>query len=331
MPVRPRNVHRLQTWTKLKNQSWPTLIVGNGLSINIWPEFAYPQLLPRAAMSAAASQLFIDLRTSNFEVVLEALWHAERVLGALGRPHKQVIDLYAHIRSELIDAIGRVHVAWSDVDAATFTQIADALDDHALAFTLNYDLLTYWALMENRTTTNIGDFFWNQSHTFDPADTGLSSNRTGLLYLHGGVHLWQNASTGETGKWTAQSGNLLTGLAGSLRKSQSRQPLLVSEGTSRHKMRVVRRSDYLSFAHHQLIADTANTVIFGVSFGSQDDHIVRAINTGGRRRLAISVYPGSPDENIAAMAHYETKFPGMDLNFFDSRTHPLGDSGLRVP
>lgn len=59
--------------------------------------------------------------------------------------------------------------------------------------------------------------------------------------------------------------------------------------------------------------------------------MVRAINVGGRRKLAISIYPGTREANAAAMAHYGTKFPGIDLTFFDSRTHQLGDPSLRVP
>jgi len=330
MPAAIRAAHRLRTWDSLSAQTWPTLIVGNGLSINIWPDFGYDRLLPKAALSSAASQLFTDLKTSNFEVALEALWHAERVLRALRRPLRQVTDLYADLRAELIEAIHRVHVTWSSVDATTFTQIADTLDDHDLVFTLNYDLLTYWALMDNRTTTNIGDFFWNHAHTFDTTDTERTSGRTGLLYLHGGVHLWQDVATGEAGKWTASRGDLLTGLGHSFRGRQSRQPLVVSEGTSRQKMRVIRRSDYLTHAYGSLVSDAGDTVIFGVSFGTQDDHVVRAINVGGRRKLAISIYPGTREANTAAMAHYETKFPGMDLTFFDSRTHPLGDPSLRA-
>ena len=155
--------------------------------------------------------------------------------------------------------------------------------------------------------------------------------RTGLLYLHGGVHLWQDSATGTTGKWTGRDqGGLLAELADNFLTNPDRQPLFVSEGTSAQKMQVIRRSEYLSFARQQLVNDVNSTVIFGVSFEEQDNHIVEALAAGGRRRMAISIWPRSPEENRAAMAYYTHKLPGHDLVFFDSRTHPLGDPALHV-
>ena len=61
---------------------WETLIVGNGLSINIWSDFAYSRLFEPASLSLnpSACTLFSDFKTQNFETVLEALWHAETTL-----------------------------------------------------------------------------------------------------------------------------------------------------------------------------------------------------------------------------------------------------------
>jgi Domain of unknown function (DUF4917) len=323
---------RLDSWERLGNQNWPTLLIGNGASINIWDDFAYGQLLQRAQLTPAALQLFADLGTVNFEVVLEGLWHAERVLDALNRRRQDVAGLYLHVRAELVAAIGRVHAPWGMMPAASLTQIANVLNSHSLVFTLNYDLLTYWSVMNNVSSTYMGDFFWAQNNTFDISDSSLASGRTGLLYLHGGVHLWQDSITGLTGKWTNQGGgNLLSRLTDNLDANHNRQPLIVSEGTSAQKMSVIRRSDYLSFARQKLIDDISDTVVFGVSLGSQDDHIVTALSTGDRRRIAISIRPGTSAQNIAAMAQYTAKFPDQDLVFFDSRTHPLGDPSLHVP
>jgi Domain of unknown function (DUF4917) len=160
-------------------------------------------------------------------------------------------------------------------------------------FTLNYDLLTYWALMNNRAAAEIVDFFWN--NPFDPVDTELrSTSASGLVFLHGGIHLWQDTLTGETGKWTNQrQGGLLSQLGDALSSSPNRLPLIVSEGRSEQKQRAIRRSDYLSFGYQQLTENNDPIVIFGASFGSQDDHIVKAVRKGGRRAVAISVYPRS--------------------------------------
>jgi hypothetical protein len=319
---------RLLTWDRLSNRKWPTLLIGNGLSINIWNGFAYKRLLERANLNYAASQLFSDLNTVNFEVVLEGLWHAERVLDAIGQRSEVVRDLYKHVQDELVAAVHRVHVPWDAVPKSTLAQIASVLDIQNLVFTLNYDLLTYWSLMDNTSPTYMGDYFWAAGSTFDSGDSGLAPGRTGLLYLHGGVHLWQESTTGLTGKWA--KGNLLANLASYFHSKPDRQPLVVSEGTSAQKMAVIRRSEYLSFALRLLVGDASNTVIFGANFGSQDTHVVRALAAGRRRKIAISVLPGTSTQNTTAMARYRSKLPEHDLFFFDSRSHPLGDPALTL-
>lgn len=307
------------------------MLIGNGMSINVWPRFAYKSLLEQANLTSAAAQLFADLATTNFEVVLEGLWHAERVLHALRQPNANVKDFYRSVQDALFEAIHRVHVPWNSIPKSTLAQIATVLNEQSLVFTLNYDLLTYWSIMDTTSPTYIGDYFWTPDSTFDSSDCGLSSGRTGLLYLHGGVHLWQDSASGLTGKWTkGNQGNLLGNLADYFRTNSDRQPLMVSEGTSAQKMAVIRRSEYLSFALRELAADCSNTVIFGADFGSQDDHIVSALRAGGARDIAISVFPGTNEQNTATMARYHSKLPEQKLSFFDSRSHPLGSPALTV-
>lgn len=115
--VLPTNHHRrpqidrLLKWADLADGSgWDTLVVGNGLSINIWNDFAYSRLFERASLKPAAHQLFSDFKTQNFEIVLEALWHAERTLTALGRRTTAITALYEHVQSALFQAVLRVHV-----------------------------------------------------------------------------------------------------------------------------------------------------------------------------------------------------------------------------
>jgi hypothetical protein len=136
------NTDDLVDWSDLSKDPWPTLLIGNGLSINTWPRFAYPELFAFADLKPPAVQLFSDLSTMNFEDVLEGLWHAERVLAAMGQESNGVHDLYAHVRQELVAAIQRVHIRWNDMPIENLQRIATVLDQHRWAFTLNYDLPT---------------------------------------------------------------------------------------------------------------------------------------------------------------------------------------------
>ena len=65
-----------------------------------------------------------------------------------------------------------------------------------MVYTLNYDLLTYWSAMASGPDSGIRDFFWAYQNTFDVNDAILEDGTTGLLYLHGGLHLWQDSQSG---------------------------------------------------------------------------------------------------------------------------------------
>jgi hypothetical protein len=254
---------RLLEWTDLEDRcGWETLVVGNGLSINIWRDFAYSRLFEQATLDRAARRLFSDFDTQNFETVLEALWHAEKTLSALGRQIDAVTKLYEKVQSALFQAVRQVHVPWRRIDRPRLQHISDAMRSYRFVFTLNYDLLTYWAAMQRGANLAIRDFFWSDDNTFDISDATLAEDTTGLLYLHGGIHLWQDSKSGRTGKWTTKRGSgvtLLTSLEASVSSIPSRRPLFVSEGTSAQKMAVIRRSDYLTYALQTLSDNTSDT------------------------------------------------------------------------
>jgi Domain of unknown function (DUF4917) len=327
-------VDRLKEWADLKDDyPWETLVAGNGLSINIWPEFAYRGLFEQATLDCAARRLFSKFETENFEMVLEALWHAEQTLAALGQKTTAVTRLYENVQSALFQAVRQVHVPWRCIDRPRLEQISEAMRSYHYVFTLNYDLLTYWAAMQGGPHSAIRDFFWSDHHTFDSDDADLEEGSTGLLYLHGGLHLWQDSESDQTGKWTTTKGSgvtLLKSLETKVSAIASRRPLFVSEGTSKEKMAVIRRSDYLSYALQTLSDNRSNTVIFGASFGAQDKHITDAIASGPKRHVAISIRPGTQEQNDAAMDNYRAILRRHQLHFFDSTSHPLGDGSLTV-
>jgi hypothetical protein len=94
-------VDRLKECADLKDGCrWETLVVGNGLSINIWRDFAYSRLFEQATLDHAARRLFSDFDTQNFETVREALWHAERTLTAFSSVRAWSIWSYAYAASK---------------------------------------------------------------------------------------------------------------------------------------------------------------------------------------------------------------------------------------
>lgn len=321
----------LQDWSSLQGAEWPVLVVGNGLSINLWRNFGYPSLFKSATLSAPARAIFTELKTTNFEHCLECLYHARIVLRALKEPTAKVDQTYAAVRDALFEAIGRVHVPWEQFPSSTHVELAANLNMYEAVFTTNYDLCLYWSHMQESASVDMVDFFWQSGSRFDPADTDVRGiHTTRIYYLHGGIHLWQDDQTGENGKWTRKEGRLLD-IQVKYGPGNVRRPLFVSEGNSTAKMRTIRQSPYLSFCLDELRNDARPTVIFGHSLSEQDAHVVSALNEGAPRRFAVSIFPAGPDtEIIAEKVRVMHALSRHTVEFFDSTTHPLGDPQLLI-
>lgn len=325
----------LADWSTLADKDWSTLLLGNGLSMNLWAGFAYKSLYAVARLSNEAKAIFDELGTTNFEHSLECLHHANIALRALNEPTTRVDATYKQVRDGLFNTVGEVHLPWDRFPADTGDRIALEIDRFRSVFTTNYDLSLYWSHMwaqfkSTKVTTNIVDLFWAGGR-FDPADCDVrSSEATRVLYLHGGLHLWQDDETGENGKWTHSSGRLLD-IKSKYGPTSDRRPLFVSEGTWTAKNRTIRQSSYLSFCLDELLIDESPTVVFGQALADQDRHVLTALDEGARRRIAISMYPIGDDEAvIEEKARLLQALRKHKVEFFNSTTHPLGDPTLLI-
>jgi hypothetical protein len=318
----------LAPWSDLSDHTWPTLLLGNGSSINVWPKFSYTSLHHEAKLNTEAEALFSGLKTTNFETVLEAMGHAEMVLEAMGFDASDVQNLYSHVQNRLFTAVRSVHVPWQSMDPAVLSQIESAMHKFDKVFTTNYDLIPYWSIMSAKSPRFV-DFLWQPGSRFDIKDTKVIGGREPIYYLHGGLHLWQSALTGETGKWINNGADLLQ-LGRLFTRRRDRRPLFVSEGTSDAKQRAIRGSDYLTFATESLADDVENTVVFGHSLGSADNHIVDALRVGNKKRIAVGLLPAPDRQILKRKAKLLADLDPHRVQFFDASTHPLGAPGLRV-
>jgi Domain of unknown function (DUF4917) len=103
---------RLADWADIAVLApWDGLLLGNGMSINVWPGFDYSSLFEEADLSLADSKSFEALETTNFEVVLESLDRATRLVEASGRE----ADFLKERRVSIAEALGRtvnsVHIS----------------------------------------------------------------------------------------------------------------------------------------------------------------------------------------------------------------------------
>lgn len=325
----------LNTWNEIKKRSnWSGILLGNGSSRALWESFAYHSLFQKATsaeikhpLTATDKALFSKLGdTTNFERVLADLLTATTVNNAIGIPHSEIHSRYRSIRRALIEAIHSVHLSWHLLSDATKTRIRNELRRYDFVFTTNYDLLVYWCIMAEGGD-GFKDYFWNQNRTFDASNLKVRNSSTKILYLHGGLHLYRTAEGHTVKDVGGASGSLLDNFAA----NKNRIPLLISEGSSRHKMQAIAQSDYLSFALKKLAEFAGSLVVFGHSLGRRDKHIVAAISEQADLNLAYAIYTRKSSKIIREKSRIIGLFPKASIKFFDARTHPLGKSSLRIP
>jgi len=303
----------------------------------VWEKFKYSSLYETALsadlddpLTAEDQRLFEELDTTNFERVLDALATSRTVCDALGLDATLIRERYKSIQGALFEAVAKVHPPWRDEDVGVYHAVRLALSKYNFVFSTNYDLITYWAVMAG-AGSGFKDFFFSEELEFDLADTEIWGGRvTKVLYLHGGIHLAKARLSGATVKRRATMDlNLLTSL--DAMTDENYIPLVVTEGKAREKLDSIHRSDYLSFAYQQLAQQTGPFVVFGSSLGDQDQHLVNAMRRWRDARIAVSIYPtAAPQDIIAIKANLHKRLPESNLLFFDSTTHPLGSTTLRI-
>jgi len=328
--------HQLEDWNALRSDTaFSGLLVGNGASRAVWDDFGYDSLFDNARtveekpLSPSELSVFDAMQTRSFEQVLSALKTTSRVNKALAVSSAAPRNRYYAIKEALINTVHAVHIPWRLVQASTLATIGQELASYGTVFTTNYDLLNYWAIQQ--ADGAISDLFHGADSSFDLSD--CRSDKPRLLYLHGGLHLVRNQD-GTARKLTSTEGTLLGSFAiNNTIKTLDDVPLFVNEGPAQDKLKTIRSSDYLSFCYEQLLGHGEALCIFGHALGEQDSHIVHALRLAKPKTVAVSINPRSKGFIQAQKRHYAKVFDGtgVELRFFDSKTHALGSPKLSVP
>ena len=324
----------LISWNTISTLEWESILLGNGFSINIWEKFGYGTLYDLAQqttvdepLTSECIALFSHINSVNFEDVLRILYHSKLVDEQLGDPQiTQITSLYENTKNALASAVNYAHIPPNRADSA---EINDHLKDYKNVFTTNYDLIPYWAIMNN-DTWRFRDYFWNADGYFDIANVDAPENTTKIHYLHGAIHLVELHS-GETQKLTANEIHSLSDLFDLTHPHKF--PLIISEGSSGWKLSKIRRNDYLRFCYKKLTKIQNGLVVLGHSLHKDyDQHIIDAINMCTSKKVAVSIWSGlSSSEIISFKSRILQDLPEKEIYFFNSETHPLGDLKLNIP
>lgn len=283
------------------------LLLGNGFSISLKPDiFSYGSLFEAANFSkiSYAQKIFDALNTRDFEEIIRVLISAAKVLKVYeGVPKALISQLEgdaSELKNILVSAIAKNHPDRPfEVTPAQYASCRKFLSAFGHIYTLNYDVLLYWALMQDKVdelSLLPDDGFRHPENDPDaPYVSWLESHSPTVHYLHGALHLFDAGDEIIKYTWSKTDVPLLDQIRSAL--DEERYPLFVSEGTSRSKFQKIIHNAYLHKAYRSFTAicdqSASALFIFGHSLADNDDHILSRIGRGRIGQVFISLY-GNP-------------------------------------
>ncbi|MFG1295728.1 DUF4917 family protein [Xanthobacter variabilis] len=331
------------------------LLLGNGFSIACKPDiFAYGSLFEEAkkSMSKELAAIFAAMGTQDFEEVIRALQHAAAIVSVY-RPKfvntkKMLLADAEKLKTDLIQAVAGRHPARpndiSDERYAACRQFLSHFVGQGVGgkiYTMNYDLLLYWALMHGeedvlaRIDLNHDDGFRKDQDDFDAPYVEWqgegAAHGQNIHYLHGALHLFDAGYHLQKYTWVNTGKALVDQANEALKKDLF--PVFVAEGDSNSKLTKIQHSAYLhhnfkSFAGICQTKSKEGTALFiyGHSFAKNDAHVLNMIGYGKIAHLFVSLY-GDPESkanqairsNVEKVAALRPKaYPALKVDFFDA-------------
>jgi hypothetical protein len=291
------------------------LLLGNGFSISLKPDiFSYGSLYENADFAAAphVPALFEALGTKDFEIVIQYLQNAAKVVEVYRPNLKRLAGGLRHdaaaIKDALVAAVAKRHPDRPyDVTPEQYAACRAFLRRFDHIFTLNYDVLLYWALMQtevDRVPLRPDDGFRHPEDDPDlPYVSWQQSQSAKVHYLHGALHLFDRGDEITKYTWSKTDKAIVDQIREAL--DEDNFPLFVSEGDSKSKLTRILHNAYLHKAlrSFESCCNPAGNaiVIFGHSLASNDKHVLRCIAAGAAENLLVGLYgdPATPGNQLA--------------------------------
>ena len=325
------------------------LLLGNGFSIACCPKiFTYGSLFEQADFSNAPklSEVFKVLGTNDFEKVIRILDDASKALpiyaGDIPAVNNMADDA-RDLKSILIHTIAKNHPSTPiEINDAQFlacrkflAHFIEATKEKGKVYTLNYDLLLYWAVMHDNIDSDKSvklakdDGFGRDEDTDPDFVNWMGESKADyqrIHYLHGALHLFDAGSELHKYTWINTGLPLLEQAQAAM--ALDKFPLFVAEGNSEDKLSKIKHSAYLHHSYksfsRQMEQKNNALFIFGHSLADNDDHILKCITRGQISRVYVSLH-GDPnsDENkviISSARRLGASRDSLQVEFFDAES-----------
>lgn len=318
------------------------LMLGNGFSIALRPDiFRYGSLFEKADFSdyPEVGSTFAALGSEDFEEAVQALEGAAKILPGFIQEAQgtceRMTTCAAKIKDVLVQTIAGQHPSRPrDIEDHQYAACLNFLQKFLTGpkpgkvYTLNYDILLYWVLMQglDRKVLNFDDGFRTDEDNPDAEYVvwGDPTHSQNVYYLHGALHLFDGGHELQKYTWIRTDLPLIEQTREAIRNNFF--PLFVAEGTSEKKMRKICHHAYLSKGQRSLAGIKDSLFLHGLSLAENDAHILQVVQKNiGLNKIFVSIY-GAPDaaENQKIMrvaqamgTSRKSKHP-LAIHFYDS-------------
>lgn len=204
-------------------------------------------------------------------------------------------------------------------------------------YTLNYDLLLYWAVLhedmpfadpiELKKNDGFGRDDYEVIENFVTWQGESSAHGQNIHYLHGALHLFDAGVDLHKYTWSQTGVRLM---------DQAREaldagffPLFVAEGTSDQKLTKIKHSGYLYHSYKSfsgvMRTKEATLFVYGHSLADNDRHVLDKIARGKIEEIYVSVH-GDIDSarnrqlvaNAEALMSRRTRGASLNLIYYDA-------------
>lgn len=327
------------------------LLLGNGFSIACKPDiFTYQSLQEQADYKELpeVARIFDALSTRDFEVVVKALQDTSLVLpfydSGLDALSKKISGHAVTLKNLLVKTIAGNHPGipneiedekyWA---CRKFLSYFLASSNAGNVYTLNYDLLLYWAVLhEDSPFGNAIDLKMNDGFGRDDYEVvddfvtwqgETSAHGQNIHYLHGALHLFDAGVDLHKYTWSQTGVRLIEQAREAL--DSGLFPLFVAEGRSNQKLTKIKHSGYLyhSFKSFSGVMQTrgATLFVYGHSLADNDGHVLNKIAKGKIEEIYVSVHGDIDSEsnrrlvaNARALASRRTHGAPLNVVYYDA-------------
>lgn len=300
------------------------LLLGNGFSQS-WNSdiFSYKNLLDKAnfgSRNEAIKGVFEKLETYDFEAVMHTLNSSVHVAQSFNEYPAFVQGIYRDsecLKNTLISTITKTHPSFPyDIEDSKYVAARRFLSGFSNIFTVNYDLLMYWA--RNKEKLAPIEF---------QSDDGFRKNRVwvgkgteqNVFFLHGGLHLYDELGVIKKHAYSVDGETIIDKVKDNLKLNKF--PIFVSEPNYEKKLDRILHNPYLNYCYESLGGIADSLIVYGHSMDESDNHIFEKISMSKVENVYISIF-GDPDSpiNRRAKSNAESYFNRCNVTFYQAES-----------